>query len=78
MVGWRSDLLTSHSNSIESTDGDELIEGLAETGAEFQSDEENQVNDHGIFATVTIGEDTEDQGADRAEHQSDGDTLGRC
>lgn len=62
-VGWKTDLLTSHGNSVESTNGDELIEVLAETGAEFQSDEENQVEDHGIFATVTIREDSEDQSA---------------
>lgn len=75
MARSKTHMPTSHCDSVKGANGDELIQRLAETRPKFQSDEEEQVNDHGPFSTVPICENAEDQGADRAEHQGHGDTL---
>jgi hypothetical protein len=54
----------------------ELIVVLAETGSEFQNDEEDVVHHERPLAAVAIGCDTECDGADGSEHEDEGDTPG--
>ena len=65
---------TSHGNTEKSATCQELAVRIAETGTKLQYNEEHVVHDEGPFASVPIGCDTENDGADGSEHQHEGDT----
>jgi hypothetical protein len=54
----------------------ELFISLAESGSEFQNNEEDVVHHERPLATPAIGCDTECDGADGSEHEDEGDTPG--
>ena len=63
----------THGDTEECTDGKKLVVGLAETGAEFEDDEKNVVDNERPLASVTICCDTECDRAHRTEHQDECD-----
>jgi len=67
---------TSHGNSIDSPDCQKLLVGLAEAGTKLKNNKEDQVDDVGPFATVSISGDTECNGTDGSEHEHKSDTPG--
>lgn len=66
---------STHSDSIECTNRQELTQILAETGSQLEDDEKNQVSDHRPLPTIAVADYAEDERADRAKHQSDGQAL---
>ena len=64
---------TTHRDTEQRSTGQELLVGLAEARAELQRDEEDVVHYERPFPSVAIGGHTEDDGADRSEHQDECD-----
>jgi hypothetical protein len=62
---------TAHGDTEERTAGKELFVGLAETGAELEDDEEKVVDNERPLSTVTVGSNTECDGADGSEHENE-------
>jgi len=58
---------TSHADAEETTESKELGKGVDETGTEGEDGDEEEVADQRPFSTVTIGEETEDDGTSRPE-----------
>ena len=53
----------THCNAKECTAGQELLISLAESGAEFEDDEEKVVYNERPLSSVSVGSDTECDGA---------------
>lgn len=67
---------TAHRNPEQGAAGQELLVGLAEARAQFEDDEQDQIDNKRPFAAITIGRNTEDDRADGPQHEHEGDAPG--
>lgn len=67
---------TTHCNPEQRPNRQELTVGITKSTAELKDADQNQVADQGPFSTVSIGQETEDERAERSEEESEGDGGG--
>ena len=67
---------TSHADAEETSDGEELLEGLDEAGAEGEDGDEEEIADQGPLAAISIRDETEDDSAHGPEQEGEGDGGG--
>lgn len=64
---------SSHSNTEQSTDSEELLEGVTVGGGELKGGNDKKVHNHGPFPSVKISGNSENSGSDGTEEKSQGD-----
>lgn len=65
---------TTHGNTEEGSDGQELLECVAETRGELEYANEDQVAHESPLSTVSVSDDTEDKSAERPEEKGKRDS----
>lgn len=59
----------SHGNTEQSTHSEELLEGVAETGAQFQDNEKKVIDDKWPSPSPSVGSNTEKDSTHGSEHE---------
>lgn len=67
---------TAHRHTVERTNSEELLVGLAETSSELEGDEKNVVDNERPLAAVAVRSDTKENSANGSEHENECDTPG--